>query len=116
MDDGNDDVPLKRPFFVVGGRSNPTRCDLDAATQIVVVTPQPRAPQMNWTPDHRLIMQRCRDPVSVSELAAALNQPMGAVRVLVADLLDNALVTTHSPVAAPTTDLLQRVLNGLKRL
>jgi len=112
VDPSDEDVSLVRPFFVARGRAE-ERYQLDTATQVVVEVPQPPAPHLEWTPEHREIVNMCREPVSVSEIAAVLEQPLGVVRVLIADLLDNALVITYSPTDAPSEDLLKKVLHGL---
>jgi DNA-binding GntR family transcriptional regulator len=58
--------------------------------------------------------------VTVADLAAATKIPLGLVRVLLADLVAEGLVTVRAqaPAAGPVTDagLLQKVLNGLQRL
>jgi hypothetical protein len=112
VDPSDEDVSLVRPFFVARGRAD-ERYQLDTATQVLAEVPQPRAPRLEWTPEHRKIVNMCREPASVSEIAAVLEQPLGVVRVLIADLLDNALVTTYSPTDAPSEDLLKKVLHGL---
>jgi hypothetical protein len=112
VDPSDEDVSIVRPFFVARGRAD-ERYQLDTATQVVVKVPQPPAPHLEWTPEHREIVNMCGAPVAVSEIAAVLEQPLGVVRVLIADLLDNALVTTYSPTAFISEELLTKVLHGL---
>ena len=55
--------------------------------------------------------------LSVAEVAAHARLPLGVVRILLAELTDNGLVTARAPIpAAQRTDekLLQDVLSGLK--
>ena len=55
-----------------------------------------------------------------AEVAALIGLPLGVVRVLLADLIGDGLVTVRpqAPAAGPVTDtgLLQKVLNGLQAL
>jgi hypothetical protein len=57
---------------------------------------------------------------SVAEIAALLALPLGVVRVLLADMIDNGLMRAHrNPTASgspPDLSLMKRVLAGLHRL
>jgi hypothetical protein len=67
--------------------------------------------------DHRAICQTCRMPRSTAEVAARLGLPLGAARVLIADVVDLGLLTVHETSAdKPTMDLLYRVATGLRNL
>jgi hypothetical protein len=66
--------------------------------------------------ERRAIIETCRVPVSLAELAARLGLHLNVVRVLVGDLHNHDLLTVHVPRAAGSSDLdvLQRVINGLR--
>jgi hypothetical protein len=57
--------------------------------------------------------------VSVAEVGAELDLPLGTVRVLLGDLLAAGLIETHEPPMLselPTEDLLEAILVGLRAL
>jgi Protein of unknown function (DUF742) len=64
------------------------------------------------------IVDLCRRPESVAEVAAELGIPLGVARVLVSDLYANGLVMVHLPSVTadgrPRMDVLQRLLAGLR--
>jgi hypothetical protein len=111
--------PVVRPYALTGGRTRPTGERFDV---LAVVCTIPGTAPRPWDAElgaaHLLVLERARSPLSVAELAAALQIPLGVVRVLLTDLRDRALVMISSPPPAPHKDtrLLQEVLNGLRRL
>jgi hypothetical protein len=68
--------------------------------------------------EHADIVGLCRRPVSVAEVAAELNLPLGVARVLVSDLCSEGLLVIHLPTFAaggrPDSQILERLLAGLK--
>ena len=69
--------------------------------------------------EHREIVQRCRQPVSIAELSAYLDVPLGVARVLVTDLLQHGFVVVQRPAALhPVADeaLLKKVIDGLRQV
>lgn len=109
--------PIVRPYAVTGGRTRPLRGQFDLIT-LVVARSVPAEPAPT-SPELREIVVRCRRPVSVAELAAGMNLPVGTVRVLVGDLLHAGLVDTQEPLLLadlPSETLLQAVLTGLRAL
>ena len=73
-----------------------------------------------YTPERDQLLRLCQQPMTVADLAAKTKIPLGLVRVLLADLVTDGLVSvrTQAPAAGPVTDtgLLQKVLNGLQRM
>lgn len=109
--------PVVRPYAVTGGRTRPVRGNLDLIT-LVVARSVPAGPAPT-SPELREIVERCQRPLSVAEIAAGLNLPVGTVRVLIGDLLDAGLVDTQDPpllADLPSEALLQAVLTGLRAL
>src|SRR5512145_2395234 len=47
--------------------------------------------------EHARIVELCRRPVSVAEVAAQLRIPLGVARVLVSDLHADDMLTVHQP-------------------
>lgn len=66
-------------------------------------------------------MELCARPRSLMEIAALLVLPLGVVRVLVADLMEDRLVIVRDTLSDTSSwgerhDLMERVLHGLKDL
>jgi Protein of unknown function (DUF742) len=69
--------------------------------------------------EHRSIALACHETLSVAELAARVDLPLGVTRVLVGDLATHGVVTVHrapSHAGGPNVALLEQVLHGLQRL
>ncbi|MFI5803858.1 DUF742 domain-containing protein [Streptomyces sp. NPDC051561] len=118
----DDAGPVVRPYAMTRGRtSSATRHRLDL---IAVVIPQPEAdePDRDQTlaPEHVEIVELCHEsPQSIAELAATLDLPVGVVRVLVGDLVEDQLVHVTRPVEPaelPDESLLREVIDGLRAL
>lgn len=64
------------------------------------------------------IVQLCRQPISVAEVAAHIRVPLGTARVLVSDLSSGGLLAVHRQEldadGRPSTEILERLLAGLK--
>ena len=84
-----DDLVI-RPFLLTGGRTRPTRDGLAVET---LIQANPEAPLASLRFEARRIVELCQQPRSVAELSAALRLPLGVVRILVSDLVTEALVT-----------------------
>jgi hypothetical protein len=113
--------PVVRPYAMTRGRTSHAgqhRLDL-----IALVLAEPGADDAgaeSLSPEHMEIVALCRDtPQSVAELAAGLDLPIGVVRVLIGDLVDEEFVHVSRPVpAAELVDesILRDVINGLRAL
>jgi hypothetical protein len=99
------------------GRTEPSGPDL-AIEDLIGATSAADPPP--WlTLEHRTIAMACRETLSVAELAARVDLPLGVTRVLVGDLASQGMVTVHrapSHAGPPNVTLLEQVLNGLQRL
>ncbi|MEV0322247.1 DUF742 domain-containing protein [Streptomyces sp. NPDC050658] len=118
----DDAGPVVRPYAMTRGRTtSPAQHRLDL---IAVVIAEARAddPEADQTlsPEHVDIVGLCRDsPQSVAELAAELDLPIGVIRVLIGDLVDEELVHVTRPVPPaelPDESILRDVINGLRAL
>ncbi|MFC0038360.1 DUF742 domain-containing protein [Actinomadura rayongensis] len=113
----NDDPdPILRPFIVTGGRTHPVDQRLRVET-LVSAAPAALAAPLGF--ERRRIVELCRLPVSVAEIARGVGVPVGVARVLVADLLAERLVTIHASVTDTpnvTRELLERIRDGVRAL
>ena len=110
-----DPGPFLRPYAMTEGRTEPTGADL-AIEDLVGVAADP-PPWLSF--EHRSIALACRQTMSVAELAARVDLPLGVTRVLVGDLADQGVLTIHrgpSHAGGPNVALLEQVLQGLKQL
>ncbi|MCW7943769.1 multi-component regulatory system-3 [Streptomyces hygroscopicus] len=127
-DPGDPDRPLLddavgrmvRPYTVSEGRTRPT-CHFDLMTMVVATGATPRS---NLGLDHTHVLELCRRPVTVAEIAGLTRMPATVIKVLLSDLVERGAVVTRpfdpankgsSP--APDLDLLEALRDGLlKRL
>ena len=113
-----DPGPFLRPYAMTEGRTEPTGPDL--AIEDLVGSPVGAAEPPSWLSlEHQSIARACRETLSVAELAARVDLPLGVTRVLVGDLASQGMVTVHrapSHAGPPNVALLEQVLDGLQRL
>jgi hypothetical protein len=109
-----------RPYALTGGRTRPrTDLPIEAIVRLSAhgVTATPRL-----TLERRRIAQLCVVPLSIAEVSAHLHIPLGVARVLVGDMVSEALLdatTAPAPTGGgdrPDISLLERVLHGLQAL
>lgn len=107
--------PLVRPYTITNGRTPTDTARLDLSTQVMALRAE-REPT-GLSPEHLAVVRLSRPPVSIAEIAARLQLPLGVVRVLCGDLIEGGLVITRSPTSRPAQrpdlDTLQAVLDGL---
>lgn len=112
-------VSAVRPFLLTEGRVVAEEQSLPMETQLVA-TPEALAQldEAHLAFERRAIIETCRVPVSLAELAARLRLHLNVVRVLVGDLHTRQLLTVHVPRAAGSSDLdiLRRVIDGLRAI
>jgi len=87
--DEEDDLVI-RPFLLTGGRTRPAQEGL-AVESLVQAEPGVATETLRF--EARRIVEICWQPTSIAELSAALAVPLGVVRVLVSDLVDDRRVT-----------------------
>lgn len=116
---------LVRPYAVTRGRTRPR---LDIAIEALVETTVRGRAAANGNNgshgrEHQYIAALCDGRVqSLAEIAARMQLPLGVARVLIADMATDGLVAVHEPTIlddsddAVGTELLERVLSGLRRL
>lgn len=107
------DEVLVRPFVITGGRSRHERVHLRVESLVVTTGSQP-AGGLQF--EHARILELCGRPVSVAELAARVELPLGVAQVLVGDLADAGLVRVHEAATTATPELLSRMINAVRAL
>lgn len=114
---------LVRPYTVTRGRTRP-RLEI-ALEALVETTAHGRSGAVadgNQGGEHQHIAALCDGRLqSLAEIAARMQLPLGVTRVLIADMAAEGLVSVHQPASlddneAVGTELLERVLSGLRRL
>ncbi|GAA2747827.1 MULTISPECIES: DUF742 domain-containing protein [Kitasatospora] len=109
--------PMVRPYTMTGGRTRPEpEFDLIA----LVVGDVDVTPELPVGPEQAALLRLCRaNALSVAELAAETDLPVGVVRVLLGDLLDAEYIRVSRPVPPallPDEHILQEVIDGLRAL
>jgi Protein of unknown function (DUF742) len=115
---------LVRPYAVTRGRTHPK---LDIAIEALIETTvrgrtAGARPGNGQGQEQQYIASLCDGRLqSLAEIAARLHLPLGVARVLIADMAADGLVAVYEPTSldeneAVGTELLERVLSGLRRL
>jgi hypothetical protein len=107
---------VARPYTVTGGRTRPRGERQFDLIDIVVATGAEPGEAFSAGPEHRHLLSVCQRPTVVAELTAAVGLPLGLVRVLLADLLYEDLISVSRQARRTDQRLLQRVLDSLKAL
>ncbi|HEV8651047.1 MAG TPA: DUF742 domain-containing protein [Actinomycetes bacterium] len=109
-----------RPYAMTGGRTRPSHLDLELELETLVSTTSLGEQSVAaLSLERRSIALLCRDVISVAEVSARLDLPLGVARVLVGDMADEGLVIVHRPASPndrPDLALLERVLYGLRTI
>ncbi|GAA2970922.1 DUF742 domain-containing protein [Streptomyces lactacystinicus] len=116
--------PMVRPYAMTRGRTGAGEQQFDLIAVVVTEPPDPTllpgVPEPPVGPEQAHILALCRGtPLSVAELAADLDLPVGVVRVLLGDLLTAGLIRVRRPVPPallPDERILQEVIRGLRAL
>jgi hypothetical protein len=106
-----------RLYTVTGGRSR-----ADDSFDLVTLIVSECEPSTGMPSEHRHILELCRTPTALVEVAAELKLPITVVRILLGDLLAAGRITARHPHAvrgaatSSRTELLKEVLLGLRNL
>ncbi|MEV6973055.1 DUF742 domain-containing protein [Kitasatospora sp. NPDC093806] len=125
---------MVRPYTITRGRTAPERDDLTLITLLstveeladpVLAARGARASGPHGLqPEHRLILERCRRPAAVAEVAAGLDLPVSVTKILLGDLIAQGLLLARAPISVARAaggggldlGLLTAVREGLRRL
>ena len=115
---GDPDDPRVVPVYALtGGRARSRGEDLNLET-LVSTTRLGLSSLAQLRFEQARIVELCRTPVSVVEVASQLRIPLGVARVLVSDLHAEGLLSVHRMAGTtdgrPGTDVLERLLSGLR--
>jgi hypothetical protein len=114
---------LVRPYAVTRGRTRP-RLEIALEALVETTVRGRNAPNAKGGGrEHQYIAALCDGRLqSLAEIAARMQLPLGVARVLIADMAADGLVAVYEPTSledtndAVGTELLERVLSGLRRL
>ena len=110
--------PVSRPYALTGGRTRP-RGELRFDLIDVVAWSGAQVDPQSVSHEGRRILEMCRVPITVADLASALRLPLAVVRVLLGDLVHDGLIDVQVATRnGRVTDqgLLARVLAGIRAL
>ncbi|WP_327425627.1 DUF742 domain-containing protein (plasmid) [Streptomyces sp. NBC_01527] len=111
------DSALVRPYVVTDGRAMPSRNTFDLVTMVRVTS---SAPSSLLSPEKQTLLKLCRGgALTLAEISAHLLLPVSVCKVLIADLVDEGLLSTRAPIPRaerPERDLVEEVLRGLRAL
>jgi hypothetical protein len=110
--------PVVRPYAMTQGRTRPTTGQFDLIA-LVVATQPVSSRLVGVGPEHTAILTLCQHPLSVAEISAHLDLPVGTIRVLLGDLLAKGLIVAEDPKPVAqlhTQRVLKAVINGLRSL
>ncbi|MFE7355150.1 DUF742 domain-containing protein [Streptomyces sp. NPDC057543] len=114
-----------RPYSLTGGRTRFGHVLLVETFVAALEAPEERRELTNGNlstrvmPELQAIVEICRRMRTVAEISALLKMPLGVVRVLISDLADQGKIRVYGTghgTGQPDRALLERVLNGLRRL
>ena len=117
-----------RPYSLTGGRTRFGHVLLVETFVAALEAPAERRELPNGSlptlstkvmPELLAIVELCRRMRTVAEISALLKMPLGVVRVLLSDLADQGKIRVYGTghgTGQPDRALLERVLNGLRRL
>ena len=110
--------PVVRPYALIGGRTRPTGDALDVIAMIIAVRGASFDPA-DLEPEHLSALRLSSLPISVADLAADLDLPLGVIQILLSDLRERSLISVRHPsppARLPDPQILKEVVEGLRRL
>lgn len=111
--------PVVRPYALTKGRTMPAAGSEVGLLDVVMACADPLLTAIAWlNREHRRILNHCRQPITVVDLASDTGLPVGVVRVLLGDLRQHGAVRVVATARGPVTSdrLLRDVLNALQSL
>lgn len=116
-----DETHAVRPYAVTGGRVRSETADFPVEALVEALPGAQR--RLGLTQEKRAIIERTASQyLSIAELSAYIELPVGVVRIVVADLVDERSVRVHGVSSssdyspATTMSVLESVLNGISSL
>ena len=107
------DDTFLRPFMVTGGRTRPLHDGLRVET---LLHAWPAALSAPLRFEARRIGELCQTPQAVADLAVALRQPLGVVRVLAADLVAEGHLRLEDQLGELPLAVIERIRDRVSAL
>ena len=107
-----EDESLVRPFVITGGRTRHATVHL--RVEALVVATGARHEHLQF--EHARILDVVGEPISVAEVAARVEVPLGVAQILVGDLADAGMVRVHEATSVATPALLLRMIDAVRAL
>jgi hypothetical protein len=101
------------------GRTMPSSGSQIGLIDVVVAVADAQLPaDFRLNREHRRLLNRCRQPITVVDLASDIDLPVGVVRVLLGDLSQYGALRVVATPRGPVTNerLLRDVLDALQAL
>ena len=110
--------PVVRPYALTKGRTLPNGDASLGLIDVIVATGERPPEYFRPGPEHRRILGVCRRPTPIVDITSEVDLPLGVVRVLLGDLVGEAMVRIVSAQRqrVPDQRLLRMVLDGLESL
>ncbi|MFE3449720.1 DUF742 domain-containing protein [Nonomuraea sp. NPDC059194] len=110
--------PFVRPYALIRGRTRSSGANLDLIAMVTATDPaSAEGSAAGLGPEQEAILRAASTPISVADVAAELDLPVGVVRVLLGDLRDNGLISVATSAGPrPSERILKEVINGLRAL
>jgi hypothetical protein len=109
-----------RPYTLTNGRTRSRGEELLPIETLVVSKAAAQLRAAALPSPQRRVVELCASAMSIAEISAALDLPLGVARVIVGDLAADEFIQVHMPQTGesdrPDIELLERVLNGLQSL
>ena len=121
------DAVTIRPYVLTGGRVGQSSSDLPLETLVTVpfdVNTTSTTPEKG-----EILAVAAKQYISIAELSAHVKLPLGVIRVLICDLVDEGLISLHRPAftgsstsqsgyqhQSPSLTVLESVLDGISAL
>ena len=108
---------IVRPYVLTQGRTKAPDATFALEAQVRSLI-DAGSMRRTTSPEGRRIVDLCRSPVSIAEIAVRLLLPVGVARVLVGDLVAANAVTVDVGAQDVANDvaLLERLLDGIRAL
>lgn len=110
--------PVVRPYALTKGRTESASTVAFSLIDVVIATGELPMPGFRPSPEQRKILGVCKVPSVVIDVASEIDLPIGVVRVLLGDLIDEGLLRIAATQHKPQTDarLMRMVIDGLQSL
>jgi hypothetical protein len=117
-DDLEEDGRMFRPYLLTGGRTRSIGVDIPVEALVVTRATADREarPARGFSPEQAHILEACRVPIAIAEIAVSLAVPLGVARVLVSDLAANGWVELCDTATKVETDLIRRLIAGVRAI